>query len=107
MAGLRAEESPPVKTYKEEKTINKTSFTTMTRDACLGVLRRMKTLPQFSTESVGVPENSEGKQLCMKFFLRGICIKSCMRSHSMTKDNEKNIKAFIFKCREGANKPDF
>jgi len=53
------------------------------------------------------PQTSDNKQICMKFFLRGICTKSCQRSHSLSKEDEKKFEAFVYKCREGASKPDF
>jgi hypothetical protein len=53
------------------------------------------------------PKNSEGKLICMKFFLRGICNKSCPRSHTLSKEDEKKFKSFLRDCREGASKPDF
>jgi hypothetical protein len=53
------------------------------------------------------PKDSDGKHICMKFFLRGICNKSCSRSHNLSKEDEKKFETFINKCREGASKPDF
>ncbi len=53
------------------------------------------------------PRTSDGKQICIKFFLRGVCIKSCPRCHSLSKEDEKKFDSFISACREGANKPDF
>jgi hypothetical protein len=53
------------------------------------------------------PRTSDNKQICMKYFLRGICDKSCTRSHKLSPEDEKQFEQFIFQCREGAAKPDF
>jgi hypothetical protein len=53
------------------------------------------------------PKTQDGKQICMKFFLRGICDKSCTRAHKLSGDEEKKFDQFIISCREGAAKPDF
>lgn len=53
------------------------------------------------------PRTSDGKQICMKFFLRGLCTKSCPRTHTLNKEDEKKFETFINNCREGAGKPDF
>jgi hypothetical protein len=53
------------------------------------------------------PRTQDNKQICMKFFLRGICDKSCTRSHKLTTEDEKELDKFIHQCREGASKPDF
>ncbi len=53
------------------------------------------------------PQSSDGKQICMKFFLRGIFTKSCPRAHNFMKEDEKQFKQFLLRCREGASKPDF
>jgi hypothetical protein len=53
------------------------------------------------------PKTQDGKQICMKFFLRGICDKSCTRVHKLSQEDEKKFDHFISSCREGAAKPDF
>jgi hypothetical protein len=54
------------------------------------------------------PKTHDGKPICMKFFLRGFCDKSCTRAHKLTKDDEAEFDRFISRCREGgAAKPDF
>jgi hypothetical protein len=53
------------------------------------------------------PCTTDGKQICMKFFLRGICVKSCPRTHNLSKEDEKKFEAFITDCRNGASKPEF
>jgi len=53
------------------------------------------------------PRTSEGKLICMKFFLYGIYTKLCSRSHALSTKDSKNIEAFIHDCRAGAAKPDF
>jgi hypothetical protein len=53
------------------------------------------------------PKTHDGKSICMKFFIRGFCDKSCMRVHKLTPDDEAAFDQFILHCREGAAKPDF
>jgi hypothetical protein len=53
------------------------------------------------------PKTHDGKSICMNFFIRGFCDKSCPRVHKLTSDDEKVFKQFISHCREGAAKPDF
>jgi len=54
------------------------------------------------------PKMVDGKQICMKLFIRGICDKSCTRVHKLSKDDEKNFGHFVDRCREGGfRKPDF
>lgn len=56
------------------------------------------------------PKNKDGKLLCMKFFITGICNSSCQRIHKLTPDDEKAFDKFVISCREaneGKDKPDF
>jgi len=54
------------------------------------------------------PKTADGKQICMKFFIRGICDKPCTRVHKLSKDDEKNFGHFVDRCHEGGfRKPDF
>jgi len=53
------------------------------------------------------PKTSEGKLICMKFFLRGLCDKSYNRAHSLSKEDAKKFEKFIADCREEAAKKDF
>jgi hypothetical protein len=54
------------------------------------------------------PKATDGKQICMKLFIWGICDKSCTRAHKLTQEDEKNFGLFVNHCREGgAQKPDF
>jgi hypothetical protein len=54
------------------------------------------------------PKTEDGKMICMRFFVRGICEKSCTRCHKLSKDDEKAFDLFVNRCREGgASKPDF
>jgi hypothetical protein len=54
------------------------------------------------------PKSADGKQICMKLFIRGICDKSCPRVHKLSKDDEKNFGHFVDRCHEGGfKKPDF
>jgi hypothetical protein len=52
------------------------------------------------------PKTSDGKQICMKYFIRGFCDKSCPRVHKLTAADEKIFGDFVLACREGASKPD-
>lgn len=54
------------------------------------------------------PKTKDGKLICMKLFIRGICDKSCSRAHKLSTKDEKAFDEFIGRCREGgAGKPDF
>jgi len=53
------------------------------------------------------PKKSDNKLNCMKFFVRGVCDKSCNRAHSLSKDNSKKFEKFLADCREEAAKKDF
>jgi hypothetical protein len=53
------------------------------------------------------PKTLDGKPICMKFFIRGFCDKSCTRVHKLIQEDEKKFDKFILQCREGASKPDF
>jgi hypothetical protein len=53
------------------------------------------------------PKTHDGKPICIKFFIRGFCDKSCTRAHKLNQEDEKTFEKFIFQCREGAAKPDF
>ncbi len=54
------------------------------------------------------PRNQDGKHICMKFFLRGFCEKSCTRAHKLSKEDEGEFDDFVNRCRgRGAAKPDF
>jgi len=61
----------------------------------------------FSKNQRECPQTSDGKNICMKFFLRGLCNKSCTRSYSLSKEDENKFEVFINNCRDGASKPDF
>jgi len=53
-------------------------------------------------------KTTEGKTICMKLFLRGICNKSFTRAHKLSTEDEKAFDNFVNRCREGgATKPDF
>ncbi len=54
------------------------------------------------------PKTKDGKQICIKLFIRGICDKNCTRAHKLSKEEEKAFDDFINRCREGGiQKPDF
>ncbi len=50
------------------------------------------------------PKISNVKMICMKFFLRGVCVKSC---NSLSDEDKKKFDSFITSCREIAAKPVF
>lgn len=54
------------------------------------------------------PRTSEGKLICMKYFLRGVCVKSYNRVHSLSQEDSKKFDAFVSPCRAiAAAKVDF
>jgi hypothetical protein len=53
------------------------------------------------------PKNKDGKIICMKFLIRGLCDASCNRAHFLSKEEAKDFDGFIQDCREGASKPNF
>jgi hypothetical protein len=54
------------------------------------------------------PRTKEGKYICMKFFLRGFCEKSCTRAHKLFQEDEQAFDKFVSSCcKGGAGKPDF
>jgi len=53
------------------------------------------------------PKTVDGRLVCMKFFLRGVCTKSCSRAHTLNKEDTKAFDKFVAECRVGAGKPDF
>lgn len=54
------------------------------------------------------PKTKDGKTICMKLFLRGICEKSCTRAHKLSPEDEQAFDNFVQRCRDGgAGKPDF
>jgi len=53
------------------------------------------------------PKTADGKLICMKFFVRGLCDKSCSRAHTLSKEDIKKFEKFVAVCREAAAKKDF
>jgi hypothetical protein len=54
------------------------------------------------------PKTKDGKLICMKLFICGICARSCTRAHKLSSKDEKAFENFVSHCREGgAQKPDF
>jgi hypothetical protein len=54
------------------------------------------------------PKTKDGKTICMKLFICGICDKSCTRAHKLSPEDEKAFNEFVGHCREGrAGKLDF
>jgi hypothetical protein len=52
------------------------------------------------------PKTADGKLICMKFFLRGICTKYCMRAHPLSANDSKKFESFINSCRKKAPRQD-
>jgi hypothetical protein len=50
---------------------------------------------------------SDGKIICMKFLIHGLCDTSCSRAHSLSKEDTKRFDDFVGWCRSGGQKPDF
>ncbi len=46
------------------------------------------------------PKTQDGSFICMKFFLRGFCDKSCNRAHKLSKSEEKAFDNFVNNCRK-------
>jgi len=46
------------------------------------------------------PKTSDGKLICMKFLVRGLCDKACNRAHSLLKDDSKKFDKFVADCCE-------
>jgi hypothetical protein len=61
----------------------------------------------FYSHQKDCPKTSEGKSICMKFFLRGVCTKSCPRVHNLSSKEKNKFEAFVTTCRELAPKADF
>jgi hypothetical protein len=62
----------------------------------------------FFFNSKKCPKTSDGKIICMKLFLRGICDKQRNRAHKLPPEDEQAFDTFVTRCREGgASKPDF
>jgi len=53
------------------------------------------------------PKTVDGKLICMKFFVRGLCDKACSRAHSLSKEDSKKFEKFVADCRKAAAKKDF
>jgi len=53
------------------------------------------------------PKTAEGKTICLKFFLCGVCTKDCSRAHSLSTDDKKKFEIFIKDCCEKAPRQDF
>ncbi len=53
------------------------------------------------------PKTKDGKLICMKFLIKGLCDTSCTRAHSLTGEDAKNFDEFVNWCRSGGQKPVF
>jgi len=56
------------------------------------------------------PKTKSGKYICMKYFIKGYCVKNCNRSHRLAPEDEKTFEEFLNHCRasdfpEGAEDP--
>jgi hypothetical protein len=45
------------------------------------------------------PKTKSGKYICMKFFIKGHCVKNCNRSHRLAPEDEKVFEEFLKHCR--------
>jgi len=45
------------------------------------------------------PKTKNGNIICMKFFVKGFCTKTCNRAHKLTTKEEKEFEEFSKKCR--------
>ncbi len=53
----------------------------------------------FWKNSSKCPKTKNGSTICMKFFLKGFCNKSCSRAHKLSTEEEAEFEDFINKCR--------
>jgi len=53
------------------------------------------------------PKTANGELICMKFLIRGLCVSSCSRAHSLSQEDSKRFDEFVSWCRVGGQKPDF
>jgi hypothetical protein len=53
------------------------------------------------------PKTVDGKLICMKYFMRGMCGKTCNCAHSLSQDDSKKFDKLLADCREEAAKKDF
>jgi len=45
------------------------------------------------------PKTKSGKYTCMKYFIKGYCVKNCNRSHRLAPEDEKTFEEFLNHCR--------
>jgi hypothetical protein len=45
------------------------------------------------------PKMKTGKYICMKYFIKGHCVKNCNRSHRLAPEDEKTFEEFLKHCR--------
>jgi len=45
------------------------------------------------------PKTKSGKYICMKYFIKGYCVKNCNRSHRLAPEDEKTFEEFLNHCR--------
>jgi len=53
------------------------------------------------------PQTVDGKTICMKFLIRGMCDTACTRAHTLSAADSKKFDNFVEWCRSGGQKPDF
>ncbi len=53
----------------------------------------------FWKNSSKCPKTKNGSIICMKFFVKGFCNKSCNRAHKLSNEEEAEFEDFINKCR--------
>jgi hypothetical protein len=44
------------------------------------------------------PKTKNGTLICMKYFIKGHCTKSCNRAHRLSKEDEKSFDELVAKC---------
>jgi hypothetical protein len=61
----------------------------------------------FYAQQKECPKSAKGRLICMKFFIRGVCVKSCNRVHMLSNEDKKKFDSFISSCRAQAANADF
>ena len=44
------------------------------------------------------PKTTDGKQMCMKFLIRGLCEASCTTAQKLSQEDQTNFDRFYHKC---------
>jgi hypothetical protein len=62
--------------------------------------RRSQILQNLLPPTEKYPKTTEGKQMCMKYLIRGFCDASCIRAHKLPAEDEAAFDKFYHQCRE-------